>query len=66
MASPEFPPRRDVRPLYSLFTATAVGQAGNMMTVLAGPWFVLELTGSPAKTGLVGAAPDRGRLRTTP
>jgi MFS family permease len=27
-----------------------------MMTVVAGPWFVLELTGSPAKTGLVGAA----------
>jgi hypothetical protein len=27
-----------------------------MMTVGAGPRFVLELTGSPAKTGLVGAA----------
>lgn len=56
MASPEVPARRDARPLYCLFTATAVGQAGNMMTVVAGPWFVLELTGSPAKTGLVGAA----------
>jgi MFS family permease len=56
MAGPEILTRRDTRPLYCLFTATAVGQAGNMMTVVAGPWFVLELTGSPAKTGLVGAA----------
>ena len=53
MASPEFPPQRDVRPLYSLFTATAVGQAGNMMTVVAGP-------------ALVDEVPDRDRLRTTP
>jgi MFS family permease len=56
MAGPEIRSQRDTRPLYSLFTATAVGQAGNMMTVVAGPWFVLELTGSAAKTGLVGAA----------
>jgi MFS family permease len=56
MAGPENPSPRDARPLYCLFTATAVGQAGNMMTVVAGPWFVLELTGSAAKTGLVGAA----------
>ena len=27
-----------------------------MMTVVAGPWFVLQTTGSAAKTGLVGAA----------
>jgi MFS family permease len=56
MANPEAPQGADARPLHCLFTATAIGQAGNMMTVVAGPWFVLELTGSPAKTGLVGAA----------
>ena len=27
-----------------------------MMTVTAGPWFVLETTGSAAKAGLVSAA----------
>ncbi len=50
MASPKVPSRKNASPLYCLFTATAVGQAGNMMTVVAGPWFVLELTGSPANS----------------
>ena len=27
-----------------------------MMTIVAGPWFVLQTTGSAAKTGLVSAA----------
>jgi MFS family permease len=33
-----------------------------MMTIVAGPWFVLQTTGSAAKTGLVGAALALGLL----
>lgn len=47
---------RQRKPLYSLLTAEGVGQIGNNMTIVAGPWFVLETTGSAALTGLVGAA----------
>ena len=43
-------------PMYALLAANAVSQIGNMMLVVAGPWFVLETTGSAAKTGIVGAA----------
>ncbi|MET4638234.1 MFS transporter [Mycetocola sp. 2940] len=47
---------RQRKPLYSLLAAESVGQIGNNMTLVAGPWFVLETTGSAALTGLVGAA----------
>src|SRR4051812_18082917 len=40
-------------PVFSLFTANAVSSAGTVMTQLALPWFVLQTTGSAAKTGLV-------------
>jgi MFS family permease len=46
----------DRRPVYAVLTAEGISQVGNMMTIVAGPWFVLQTTGSAAKTGLVGAA----------
>jgi MFS family permease len=52
----------DRRPLYSLLTASGISQVGNAMTIVAGPWFVLQTTGSAAKTGLVGAAFALGLL----
>jgi len=36
----------DGRPLYSLLTAAGISQVGNAMTIVAGPWFVLQTTGS--------------------
>jgi MFS family permease len=52
----------DRRQLYSLFTAAGISQVGNAMTIVAGPWFVLQTTGSAAKVGLVGAAFALGLL----
>ena len=46
----------DRRPLYALLAGNAVSQVGNSITILAGPWFVLQTTGSAAKTGIVAAA----------
>lgn len=42
--------------MYALFVAEGISQVGNTMTVIAGPWFVPQTTGSAAKTGLAGAA----------
>jgi MFS family permease len=53
---------RDRRPVYAVLTAEGISQVGNMMTLVAGPWFVLQTTGSAAKTGLVGAALALGLL----
>jgi MFS family permease len=39
-------------PVYALLGANAVSQTGNVITGLAVPWFVLETTGSPARTGI--------------
>ena len=49
---------RDVgrRPLLGLLSANAVSITGNVLTVLAVPWFVLQTTGSATKTGLAAAA----------
>jgi MFS family permease len=52
----------DRRPIYALLTAAGISQIGNGMTIVAGPWFVLETTGSAAKIGLVGAAFALGLL----
>ena len=41
-------------PLFALLGANAISSAGNMMTLIAVPWFVLQTTGSPALTGLAG------------
>ncbi|CAN5307175.1 macrolide resistance MFS transporter Mrx(A) [soil metagenome] len=39
-------------PLYALFSANAVSMVGNVMTMLAVPWFVLQTTGSASQTGV--------------
>jgi MFS family permease len=49
-------PRRDRRPLGVLLAANVVSVTGNMLTVVAVPWFVLETTGSAARAGLVAFA----------
>jgi MFS family permease len=41
-------------PLVSLLTANAVSMVGNVLAMVAIPWFVLETSGSAARTGLVG------------
>jgi MFS family permease len=44
------------RPLGGLLAANAVSITGNVLTLLAIPWFVLQTTGSATKTGIVAAA----------
>jgi MFS family permease len=39
-------------PLFALVAANAVSLVGNVMATVAIPWFVLETTGSAAKTGI--------------
>lgn len=41
-------------PLYALFVADAISVSGNMIALVAVPWFVLQETGSAAFTGLAG------------
>jgi len=41
-------------PLYSLFVANAISLVGNVFSLIAIPWFVLQTTGSAAQTGLTG------------
>jgi MFS family permease len=43
-------------PLYAVLAAGAVSTFGNMIAVLAVPWFVLETTGSAMLTGVTAAA----------
>ena len=42
-------------PLLTLLTANAVSNVGNMLALVAIPWFVLQTTGSASKTGIVAA-----------
>lgn len=42
------------RPILGLLTANTISQVGSMLTLIALPWFVLQTTGSAAKTGLTG------------
>jgi MFS family permease len=58
-----FPPRSDRvegarvrRPLIVLLAANAFSITGNVFTMLAVPWFVLQTTGSAALTGVASAA----------
>ena len=44
------------RSLYALLAAMAVSLIGNNLTLVAVPWFVLETTNSPAKTGVIAFA----------
>ncbi|RGC66835.1 putative multidrug-efflux transporter [Micromonospora sp. MW-13] len=47
---------RSQYPLYAVLTAHGISLAGNSMTYLAVPWFVLETTGSATQTGIAAAA----------
>jgi MFS family permease len=42
-------------PFVALLVATGVSIVGTMFTTLSVPWFVLQTTGSPTKTGITGA-----------
>jgi predicted MFS family arabinose efflux permease len=46
----------DRTPIFSLLGANGVSQVGNTVLLVAVPWFVLETTGSAARTGLAAAA----------
>lgn len=43
-------------PILALLLGSTVSQVGNSLTAVAVPWFVLQTTGSAARTGLVAAA----------
>ena len=43
-------------PLLALLGANAVSEIGNVLAFVAIPWFVLQTTGSAARTGMTGAA----------
>ena len=45
---------RNPIPLYSLFIANAISLVGNVFTMIAIPWFVLQTTGSAIQTGIIG------------
>ena len=51
---PSIPPRKNPLPLYALFAANAISLVGNVFTLIAIPWFVLQTTGSAAQTGVTG------------
>jgi MFS family permease len=40
-------------PLLALYASDAISQTGNVLALVAIPWFVLDLTGSAALTGIV-------------
>lgn len=46
---------RDRRPLLGLLGANAISISGNVLTVLAIPWFVLQTTHSATRTGVTAA-----------
>lgn len=50
-AAPAHDERRRI-PLIALYGANAISLAGNIMAFIAVPWFVLQMTGSAAQTGL--------------
>jgi MFS family permease len=47
-------PERRRLPLYALFVADTISLSGNIVALVAIPWFVLQETGSAALTGLTG------------
>jgi MFS family permease len=49
-ASAQKAPRK--LPVYTFLTGSAISYAGDMLTLLAIPWFVLQTTGSVAQTGI--------------
>lgn len=50
-AQPVLPQRA---PIFALFTANAISMIGNVLAVVAIPWFVLQTTGSATQTGITG------------
>lgn len=48
-------PKRRI-PILALLGANTVSETGNVLAFVAIPWFVLQTTGSAAKTGLTGGA----------
>jgi MFS family permease len=48
------PTKKNPLPLYSLFAANGISLVGNVFTLIAIPWFVLQTTGSATKTGITG------------
>ncbi len=48
--------RRNRLPLIGLLCADAISDVGNLLTMIALPWFVLETTGSATKTALTVSA----------
>jgi MFS family permease len=48
-------PKRRI-PLLAVLGANAVSETGNVLAFVAIPWFVLQTTGSAARTGMTGAA----------
>jgi hypothetical protein len=44
-------PDRNPTPIYALLGASTISELGNVLTFVAVPWFVLQTTGSAAKTG---------------
>ncbi|MDP9266319.1 MAG: MFS transporter, partial [Chloroflexota bacterium] len=43
-------------PLVAMLSADAISMAGNAAALVAIPWYVLQTTGSPSKTGITAAA----------
>jgi MFS family permease len=41
-------------PFFALLAANAISMVGNMLTMIAIPWFVLQTTGSATQTGITG------------
>src|SRR5579883_231441 len=46
--------RRTAWPIYALFTGNIISYLGDILTLLAIPWFVLQTTGSVVQTGITG------------
>lgn len=46
--------RRRSWPIYALFTGNTISYMGDMLTLLAIPWFVLQTTGSVVQAGVTG------------
>lgn len=51
----EIATRRNRLPVGALLTANIISLVGSMLTFVALPWFVLQTTGSAARTGITGA-----------
>ncbi len=52
MTQQQLQPQRRNIPLFSLFGANTISYVGDILMQLAIPWFVLQTTGSVAKTGI--------------